>query len=189
MLTTNQCIGSQSLAMICQLFCEDYKGRSSGGPDLFVWKKKEGTCKFVEVKGPGDRPQENQKYWFDSLLRSNVDVELCYVEDIKDDQSVAGSSKKRKINTSNSRRKTKNGNLSDEQDYDQLDLEPEEETVSTIDWNLPAAKRRRSCKPEIPTLKAEPQEGTALTSHSPLRAALSDSSLNSMQAQSKNRTL
>ena len=28
-------------------------------PDLIVWK--DGVCKFVEVKGPGDRLQENQK--------------------------------------------------------------------------------------------------------------------------------
>ncbi len=30
-------------------------------PDLVVWCAKRGICKFVEVKGPGDRPQENQK--------------------------------------------------------------------------------------------------------------------------------
>jgi len=47
--------------MICRLFCEDYAGRSSGVPDLIVWNLDEHLCKFVEVKGPGDRPQENQK--------------------------------------------------------------------------------------------------------------------------------
>lgn len=47
--------------MICQLFCEDYAGRSSGVPDLIVWKMEKGICKFVEVKGPGDSPQPNQK--------------------------------------------------------------------------------------------------------------------------------
>jgi hypothetical protein len=30
-------------------------------PDLVVWNAERRICKFVEVKGPGDRPQENQK--------------------------------------------------------------------------------------------------------------------------------
>ncbi len=47
--------------MICKLFCEDYAGRTSGVPDLIVWKADEGICKFVEVKGPGDSPRPNQK--------------------------------------------------------------------------------------------------------------------------------
>ena len=53
--------------MICRLFCEDYAGRSSGVPDLIVWNPDEHLCKFVEVKGPGDRPQENQKVCLHSL--------------------------------------------------------------------------------------------------------------------------
>lgn len=47
--------------MICRLLCEDYAGRRSGGPDLLVWNADTGGCKFVEVKGPGDNLQENQK--------------------------------------------------------------------------------------------------------------------------------
>lgn len=30
-------------------------------PDLFIWNAIESNCKFVEVKGPGDTLQENQK--------------------------------------------------------------------------------------------------------------------------------
>lgn len=53
--------------MICRLFCEDYSGRGGGVPDLIIWNAKQGTCKFVEVKGPNDRLQENQKVLY--LLR------------------------------------------------------------------------------------------------------------------------
>ena len=56
-----KCLGGYSLSLICRLFCEDYGGRSSGVPDLVIWSAGQGICKFVEVKGPGDRPQENQK--------------------------------------------------------------------------------------------------------------------------------
>ncbi|KAF5386729.1 hypothetical protein D9615_001528 [Tricholomella constricta] len=76
-----ECLGGGSLSIICRLFCEDYAGRSSGVPDLIVWNAAKGLCKFVEVKGPGDRPQENQKLWFDSLLGAGADIEVCRVID------------------------------------------------------------------------------------------------------------
>ena len=41
--------------------CEDYSSRTGGVPDLIVWNEAEQTAKFVEVKGPGDSLQENQK--------------------------------------------------------------------------------------------------------------------------------
>jgi hypothetical protein len=56
-----QCLGGNALSSICRLFCEDYEGRSSGVPDLIVWNFERKECKFVEVKGPGDSLQENQK--------------------------------------------------------------------------------------------------------------------------------
>jgi Fanconi-associated nuclease 1 len=54
-------MGGKSLSVICRLLCEDYSGRGSGVPDLIVWNALDGECKFVEVKGPGDSLQENQK--------------------------------------------------------------------------------------------------------------------------------
>ena len=41
--------------------CEDYAGRTGGVPDLIIWHEEEQWAKFVEVKGPGDSVQENQK--------------------------------------------------------------------------------------------------------------------------------
>ncbi|KAF8891363.1 hypothetical protein BD779DRAFT_1514822 [Infundibulicybe gibba] len=63
-----ECLGGSSLSFICRLFCEDYAGRSSGVPDLIVWNPHEKLCKFVEVKGPGDSPQENQKVYIHSSI-------------------------------------------------------------------------------------------------------------------------
>ncbi|KAG7448357.1 uncharacterized protein BT62DRAFT_767164 [Guyanagaster necrorhizus] len=77
-----QCFKGESLATICHLFCEDYAGRSSGVPDLIVWKPEGRECKFVEVKGPGDRLQENQKLWCDALQQAGVEVQLCHVKDV-----------------------------------------------------------------------------------------------------------
>ena len=46
---------------ICRLMCEDYVSRTGGVPDLLVWNEEEQWARFVEVKGPGDTLQENQK--------------------------------------------------------------------------------------------------------------------------------
>ncbi|KIK92306.1 hypothetical protein PAXRUDRAFT_830065 [Paxillus rubicundulus Ve08.2h10] len=73
------CIGGKALSVICRVLCEDYAFRSSGGPDLFLWNPVKGTCKFVEVKGPGDTLQENQRVWIDVLLRAPTPVEVCRV--------------------------------------------------------------------------------------------------------------
>ena len=57
------------LVAICRLMCEDYGSRASGVPDLIVWNEDEGYAKFVEVKGPGDTLQENQKVSVSCPLR------------------------------------------------------------------------------------------------------------------------
>ncbi|KAF8237701.1 hypothetical protein L208DRAFT_1388872 [Tricholoma matsutake] len=95
-----ECLGGESLSIICRLFCEDYAGRSSGVPDLVVWNAKLRTVTFVEVKGPGDRPQENQKLWFDSLLNAGADVEICQVLDSNNKTDTSKTKKKRKSSKS-----------------------------------------------------------------------------------------
>ncbi|KAJ3987415.1 hypothetical protein F5890DRAFT_1498213 [Lentinula detonsa] len=74
-----ECMGRNALVVICELFCQDYPARASGVPDLILWKYEERKCKFVEVKGPGDRARENQTLWFDTLLGAGLDVDLCRV--------------------------------------------------------------------------------------------------------------
>ncbi|KIM48589.1 hypothetical protein M413DRAFT_20952 [Hebeloma cylindrosporum] len=145
------CIGHESLAIICQLFCEDYRGRSSGGPDLFVWNSELRSCKFVEVKGPGDIARENQKFWFDSLLSANIDVEICHVIDKNAKPSTSSKKRKAKTPSSVSNRKGKKATRAkhgaeEEEDYDQLDLTPEDGVEGHLFTPLhptPPEKRRR----------------------------------------------
>jgi len=124
------------MSNICKLFCQDYKGRRSGGPDLFIWKAEQRVCKFVEVKGPGDTPQENQKLWFDGLLRANAAVEICKVIDITtDNKSTRGKKRKAKALASPSRKKTivqVSDSISEEENYDQLDVEQKAEFYGKV---------------------------------------------------------
>ncbi|KAN0077005.1 VRR-NUC domain containing protein [Tylopilus felleus] len=94
------CIGGQALSVICRVLCEDYTFGTSGGPDLFLWNVEKRTCKFVEVKGPGDTLQENQRIWIDILLKAPVAVEICRIVDSGDD-----TDKKRNTRTPKSTRK------------------------------------------------------------------------------------
>ena len=137
------------MSTICKLFCEDYKGRRSGGPDLFIWKADQQLCKFVEVKGPGDTPQENQKLWFDALLRANAAVEICKVVDIANDNNLTkGKKRKAKTPASSSRKKKDAQMLESEDEYDQVDREQERELSVKADSHSRPGKRRRLTKPE-----------------------------------------
>ena len=144
------------MSTICKLFCEDYKGRRSGGPDLFIWKPEQQLCKFVEVKGPGDTPQENQKLWFDALLRANAAVEICKVIDIAtiDNNPTSAKGKKRKAKTpasSSSRRKEHAQVLdsaSGSEEDDHMKREQERGLSNGTDSQLRPGKRRRLTKPE-----------------------------------------
>ncbi|CAE6399184.1 unnamed protein product [Rhizoctonia solani] len=73
------CLGGPALAAICRLLAEEYGSRRGGVPDLFIWNATQKTCKFIEVKGPGDNLSETQKVWIDVLLSAGVDVEVCRV--------------------------------------------------------------------------------------------------------------
>jgi Fanconi-associated nuclease 1 len=104
---------------LCRVLCEDYAQRGSGVPDLFIWNYTEKHCKFVEVKGPGDRLQENQKVrislgcqaectifkyvyqlWIDVMQRAEVNVEVCHVEEQgKSTTKRQGKGKKRSKKT------------------------------------------------------------------------------------------
>ena len=65
-------LGGEPLAAICRLLCEDYAARGAGVPDLLVWNANSRECKFVEVKGPGDSLQENQKVRSPSSLSQGI---------------------------------------------------------------------------------------------------------------------
>jgi Fanconi-associated nuclease 1 len=54
-------MGNAPLARLCTVLAEDYSLGTAGMPDLFVWDVAGKRSMFVEVKGPGDTLQENQK--------------------------------------------------------------------------------------------------------------------------------
>ncbi|KAI9057954.1 hypothetical protein FKP32DRAFT_1743401 [Trametes sanguinea] len=124
-----KCMDRKALAVICRLMCEDYAGRTGGVPDLIVWNEEKGWAKFVEVKGPGDSLQENQKVWIDVLLQAGMPVEVCHVYEAgstpkkakaKPKAQTKGSSvkKKRKTGAGQKRKRARNASADSDADSD-----------------------------------------------------------------------
>jgi len=132
------CLGGSALAVICRLLCEDYAGRVGGVPDLIVWNADEQECKFVEVKGPGDKLQENQKVWIDVLLQAGIQVEVCNVieEGIKNRPS-----KKRKRAPADMDEEAVSVESEDEPDVDYSQLDT---GVDADEALLPVTPKKRS---------------------------------------------
>ena len=55
-----------------------YENRS-GLPDLVQFWPKEHRYRMIEVKGPGDRLQDNQQRWMQFCIQSQIPVAVCHV--------------------------------------------------------------------------------------------------------------
>ncbi|KAI0723944.1 hypothetical protein C8T65DRAFT_714858 [Cerioporus squamosus] len=149
LVSITKCLQPSALVAICRLMCEDYAARTGGVPDLIVWNEEEQWAKFVEVKGPGDNLQENQKVWIDVLLQAGMPVDVCHVYEQGDTpkkmkgktpgKGRAATGQKRKRGESNWLVESEDEG---EIDYSQLDKHTEDEAEET---ELPqrAAKKRR----------------------------------------------
>ena len=75
-------LGKKQLASLCGYLAEDYRHRSTGMPDLFVWKINPPTCMLVEVKGPNDVLSKNQSVWMTAFEECHVDAVVCKVQSL-----------------------------------------------------------------------------------------------------------
>lgn len=57
----------------------DVPGNRSGFPDLIQFWPAEARYRMVEVKGPGDRLQDNQKRWLAYFAEHDMPVAVCFV--------------------------------------------------------------------------------------------------------------
>lgn len=63
---------------IFNIMLKDLKQYRTGMPDLIAFKDEQ--LLWCEVKGPGDKLQDNQKRWMRQFERLNIPYEVCYVE-------------------------------------------------------------------------------------------------------------
>jgi len=58
----------------------DIRENRAGMPDLIQFWPREARYRMIEVKGPGDRLQDNQKRWLAFCAEHGMPVSVCYVE-------------------------------------------------------------------------------------------------------------
>ena len=58
----------------------DIKANRTGMPDLIQFYPDEQRYRMIEVKGPGDRLQDNQLRWLDFCAEHGMPVVVCYVQ-------------------------------------------------------------------------------------------------------------
>jgi hypothetical protein len=73
------CIPAEDLRAFFQRILVDVPNHRSGLPDLIQFFPGEQRYRLIEVKGPGDRLQDNQKRWIEFALRHQVQIAVCYV--------------------------------------------------------------------------------------------------------------
>ncbi|KAJ2889463.1 hypothetical protein GGI21_006562, partial [Coemansia aciculifera] len=81
LLVVSKYIGGKGLAAVCRVLAREYRSKSSGFPDLCLWRSDKEKVMFVEVKGPNDTLSDSQRDWIDILVRNGIDVEVCLVRE------------------------------------------------------------------------------------------------------------
>ncbi|MGO2056338.1 MAG: VRR-NUC domain-containing protein, partial [Halomonadaceae bacterium] len=78
-----ECIPAEHLRACFERLLGDLKVNRAGLPDLiqFLPDAPTGTPRYrmIEVKGPGDRLQDNQRRWLSFFHRYEMPVAVCYV--------------------------------------------------------------------------------------------------------------
>ncbi|HEY9104736.1 VRR-NUC domain-containing protein [Chitinimonas sp.] len=74
------CLPAAHLRLWFQRLLADVSTNRSGLPDLVQFWPTQGRYRLIEVKGPGDRLQDNQLRWLDYCLAHDMPVCVCYVQ-------------------------------------------------------------------------------------------------------------
>jgi hypothetical protein len=74
------CIPAAHLKKWCERILQDVKSNRTGFPDLIQFWPAERRYNMIEVKGPGDRLQDNQLRWIEYCATHQMPVAVCYLQ-------------------------------------------------------------------------------------------------------------
>ncbi|MEN3276219.1 MAG: hypothetical protein V7631_2009 [Massilia sp.] len=74
------CIPPAHLRRWCERILADVKANRTGFPDLIQFWPAERRYNMIEVKGPGDRLQDNQLRWIEYCAAHDMPVSVCYLQ-------------------------------------------------------------------------------------------------------------
>ncbi len=73
------CIPPQHLKLIFERILTDIQSNRAGLPDLIQFWPEQCRYQMIEVKGPGDRLQDNQRRWLEFFARHGMPASVCHV--------------------------------------------------------------------------------------------------------------
>jgi tetratricopeptide (TPR) repeat protein len=87
------CLPAEHLRGCFRRMLEDLKANCTGMPDLIQFWPARGSYRMIEVKGPGDRLQDNQVRWLAFCAEQQMPVQVCYVtwQAIADDAPIVAT--------------------------------------------------------------------------------------------------
>jgi VRR-NUC domain-containing protein len=74
-----ECLPAEHLEYCFHRILRDVKTNRAGLPDLIQFWPRERRYRMIEVKGPGDRLQDNQIRWLDYCASHGMPVSVCHV--------------------------------------------------------------------------------------------------------------
>jgi hypothetical protein len=74
------CLPATHLKKWFERMLRDIPANRSGFPDLIQFLPQENSYRMIEVKGPGDRLQDNQIRWMDYFVAHRMPVAVCHVQ-------------------------------------------------------------------------------------------------------------
>jgi hypothetical protein len=74
------CLPAKHLQRWFRRLLQDIKANRTGMPDLIQFYPEQRSYRMIEVKGPGDRLQDNQLRWLDFCAEHEMPVVVCYVQ-------------------------------------------------------------------------------------------------------------
>ncbi|KMM85334.1 VRR-NUC domain-containing protein [Pseudomonas taetrolens] len=74
------CLPPAHLNLWFRRLLQDIKANRTGMPDLIQFWPAQNTYRMIEVKGPGDRLQDNQLRWLAFCEQHQMPVTVCYVQ-------------------------------------------------------------------------------------------------------------
>jgi hypothetical protein len=74
------CLPAAHLQRLFERLLDDIRANRAGLPDLIQFWPAERRYQMIEVKGPGDRLQDNQVRWIDYCVQHGMPVSVCYVQ-------------------------------------------------------------------------------------------------------------
>jgi len=87
------CIPAAHLKLWCQRILQDVRDNRTGFPDLIQFRPAESDphrrYNMIEVKGPGDRLQDNQLRWIEYCAAHDMPLTVCYLQWAQQEETEA----------------------------------------------------------------------------------------------------